>query len=240
MIDKIRSSIVYSDPFDHIIIDNFFDIELANKLSEQFPVDAGYLYSYNNKIEVKQVCNHWDRFPKETYNVFWNFCSKDFTDALSQKFNNISLCPDITLHGAGWHIHKSGGKLNIHQDYVTHPKINYKRKLNLLVYLSKEWDSSWNGGLQLWSHDDKNNRPKNLIKTINIKFNRAVIFDTTQNSWHGLPDTICCPANLSRKSLAMYYLIPTNEASRNRALFVPTKEQEEDPEVLSFISERLK
>ena len=73
-------------------------------------------------------------------------------------------------------------------------------------------------------------------------YNRAVLFDTTQNSWLGLPTPLTCPKGKYRKSIAMYYLTDSdnNEEVRKRALFAPRKEQENDPKVLELIKERTK
>ena len=116
----------------------------------------------------------------------------------------------------------------------------YQRKLNIIIYLSKEWNPSWGGGLQLWSHDEETNKPKDRVKYVEVKYNRAVIFDTTQNSWHGLPEPLSCPEGVFRKSLALYYVTPANNAvdPRYRALFAPTKDQESDPTVLDLIQKR--
>jgi Rps23 Pro-64 3,4-dihydroxylase Tpa1-like proline 4-hydroxylase len=151
-----------------------------------------------------------------------------------------SLYPDIGLHGAGWHIHGTGGKLNVHLDYSLHPKLNLQRKLNLILYLTEDWDSSWGGGLELWSHDEQTNKPKKCEKVIDNVFNRAVIFDTTQNSWHGFPEPITCPEGTYRKSIAFYYLTdpPENVDKRKRALYAPYKEQETNVEILELIKKR--
>ena len=79
-----------------------------------------------------------------------------------------------------------------------------------------------------------------MIKTISPKFNRAVLFDTTQNSWHGLPDPLKCPKDEYRKSIAIYYLcnLPTNVSKRGRALFSPNENQKNDKEVLDLIKSR--
>ena len=78
------------------------------------------------------------------------------------------------------------------------------------------------------------------MKTISPKFNRAVLFDTTQNSWHGLPDPIQCPEEEYRKSIAIYYLcdLPPNISKRGRALFSPNEDQKNDEEVLNLIKSR--
>ena len=138
-------------------------------------------------------------------------------------------------------MHSRGGKLNIHLDYNINPKLNLQRKLNLIVYLTEDWDTSWGGGLELWSHDEENNLPLNREVVVDNIFNRAILFDTTQNSWHGLPQPITCPEGVYRKSIAVYYMtdIPEDANPRSRALYAPTKEQENDLEVLDFIKERV-
>ena len=150
------------------------------------------------------------------------------------------MYPDFGLNGGGLHTHRSGGKLNAHLDYSLHPKLRLERRLNLLIYLTPDWKTEWGGDLGLWNHDEEYKKPKNLISTISPQFNRAVLFDTTQNSWHGLPDPIQCPPEVTRNSLAVYYLCdPRSEAEdRSRALFVPHKEQENDPDVLELIRKR--
>jgi hypothetical protein len=94
----------------------------------------------------------------------------------------------------------------------------------------------------MWSHDAETNQPKELIKTIENKFNRVVLFDTTQNSWHGFPQAITCPQDKYRKSIAMYYLCePSSEAAqRSRALFAPTEDQKNDTEIMKLIENRAK
>jgi hypothetical protein len=75
--------------------------------------------------------------------------------------------------------------------------------LNLIVYLNPEWDAAWGGNLQLqadpWNGDSSG-------PSVAPHFNRAVIFETTERSWHGF-STINLPPerkSLSRKSFAIY------------------------------------
>ena len=152
------------------------------------------------------------------------------------------MYPDYGLHGGGWHMHGTGGNLNVHKDYSVHPKLGLRRKLNLIVYLSENWNPDWGGAIEFWSHNEQNNRPLALEKSIDCMYNRAVLFDTTQNSWHGLPTPLTCPKGKYRKSIAMYYLTDADgdEEVRQRALFAPRKEQENDPNVLELIKERTK
>ncbi len=229
-------------PFDHIVIDDFFPLEKAKKLSEEFPdYDDSSWFFYNNPLEKKKTNNSWYDFPPETYKTFSFLNSCEFIKTLCEKTEIKKLYPDIGLHGGGWHIHSRGGKLNIHLDYSIHPKTGFQRKLNLIVYLTEGWRPEWGGGLEFWSHNPETRLPLKQEKVIDNVFNRAVLFDTTQNSWHGLPQPLNCPEGIYRKSLAVYYMTdpPEDVEPRNRALYAPTKDQENNKEILDLIQQRI-
>lgn len=232
-----------NDPFDHIVIDNFLDSSLAKQLSLEFMnYSSDNWFNYNNPLEHKKTNNNWFFFPPATYQYMSYLNSPQFIKRVEKITGIEGLLPDMGLHGAGWHIHGRGGKLNIHLDYSIHPKLKLLRKLNFILYLSDSWDPEWGGGLQLWSNNPQNNKPLRLEKTIEVKFNRAVLFDTTQHSWHGFPDPLTCPDNVYRKSIAMYYLTYASENvdSRSRALYSPSKDQENNQNIIKLIEERSK
>jgi len=228
-------------PFPHFIVDDFFEVDVAKKLEKEFPsFEDNVWHEYDNAIEVKKACNNWNAFPSGTYEAFSYLNSPSFVEFLSKcLFGNSKLYCDSGLNGAGWHIHSRGGKLNTHLDYSLHPKLGLQRKLNIIVYLNSEWQSEWGGHLGLWDNKSTD-APGDLIKEIEPKFNRAAIFDTTCNSWHGLPNPLECPENQFRKSLAVYYLMepPIDVDDRGKALFAPTAEQQHDDEVLELIKKR--
>ena len=228
-------------PFNHIVIDNFWRPEIAQELVAEFPDYNSDVWTahYHNPLEDKKACNHWDRFPKTTYQAFDYLNSNAFTNIVEHITNTWGIKNDIGLHGGGWHCHHKGGKLNIHLDYSIHPKLKLERHFNLIIYMTPNWNPKWGGGLELWGSDE-NGSPSQCVTTIENKFNRAVIFDTTQNSWHGLPEQLSCPEGINRQSLAIYYLTdPDSSANpRPRALYAPHKEQANDPEILEFIEKR--
>jgi 2OG-Fe(II) oxygenase superfamily len=147
---------------------------------------------------------------------------------------------DFGLNGGGWHMHGRGGDLNVHLDYSIHPKLGEQRKLNIILYMTPDWKEEWGGHLELWSHDEETNRPKDRVSRLAPKFNTAVIFDTTQNSWHGLPEFVSCPEGQYRRSLAAYYVrpAPANVDQRGRALFAPREDQKNNPEIEELIRKR--
>ena len=63
---------------------------------------------------------------------------------------------DPNLNGGGLHQIRSGGYLNVHTDFNFDPETKRNRRLNLLLYLNKDWDRAWNGDIELW---DERARP---------------------------------------------------------------------------------
>jgi hypothetical protein len=227
-------------PFDYCVIDNFFKDSIADQLSEEIPsFESPFWHEYNNAIEIKKTCNDWNKFPKLTYNTFSFLNSNTFIKYLEGLSKNFPLFADHGLNGGGWHIHSNGGKLNPHLDYSIHPKLGLQRKLNIIIYLEKDWKNEWGGHLGLYS-DTESDKSKKLEIEIEPKFNRCIIFDTTQNSWHGLSQVVNTPPNYCRKSMAVYYLTlpPKNVNERCKALFAPTKDQDGDKEVIDLIHKR--
>ena len=95
---------------------------------------------------------------------------------------------------------KSGGLLKVHTDFSKHPTNNFDRRVNVLIYLNKDWKEEYKGCLELWDKEMKSCKQKILPL-----FNKMVIFSTTDFSNHGHPDPIDCPNDISRKSIALYY-----------------------------------
>lgn len=239
--DEHREQFINATPFPHLVIDHFLDVDMATTLYQEIPTkESEVWFKYNNQIENKYVCNHWDRFPKHTYQFFTHVTSTEFTQQLSELTGIFPLVADVGLHGGGWHVHTRGGLLNVHKDYSIHPKLKLERALNLIVYLTPDWHPSWGGGLGLWT--EKNEQPHELIHNVDCLFNRALLFDTRKDSWHGLPTPIDCPPDARRTSLAVYYMtIPSEHVDpRERALFAPSEWQKGDTAVEELILRRSK
>jgi len=238
-----RSALNWQDaqPFPHLIVDNFIQLDLAKQLEADFPsFESDIWQKYSNAIEEKKLSNIWNHFPETTYRFFDYLNSDSFVKKLSRiLFNGDVLFSDPGLNGGGWHVHKTGGKLNTHLDYSIHPKLKKQRKINIIIYMNSEWEPEWGGHLGLWGNESAE-KPGALVKQIEPVFNRAVIFDTTCNSWHGLPDPLMSPDGQLRKSLAIYYLCepPEYVDQRGKALFAPTQEQANDEKVLELIKKR--
>jgi Rps23 Pro-64 3,4-dihydroxylase Tpa1-like proline 4-hydroxylase len=192
-------------PFEHIIIPNFLNKQYAEKIFNEYPIDiqSENWYKYNNPIEKKFANDNISIMPRCIKKIFNLLSCKEIISKISLLTGIKNLEYDPYLHGAGLHIHTTGGKLDMHLDYEKHPYLDKERKLNIILYMSKDWKEEWNGQTQLWNND----LSECIIKSPVI-FNTAIIFKTNEISWHGLPDEITCPEGVFRKTLAYYYLVP--------------------------------
>jgi len=227
-------------PFDHCIIDNFIVEPVISDLELEFlSYESDRWFRYENVLENKKALNDWNVFPSLTYRTLSTLCSTAFVTKLST-LCGVPLIADNGLHGGGWHVHGPNGNLNPHLDYSIHPKLGLLRKLNLIIYVSRHLKEEHGGHLGLWEHDQDNNCPGKLVKEIAPLYNRAVLFDTTQNSWHGMSRPLTPPPGVLRKSLALYFLCkpPTGAECRGRALFAARYEQRGDKSVADLIKQR--
>lgn len=200
-------------PFSHVTIDDFLDPDAIDDIHRHMPAVDKSWHQYHNPIEVKFANNNLSTFCPTLQKIFIAFATPYFVDKMRSLTGIHDLTSDQYLHGAGLHAHPRNGRLMMHLDYEKHPISNLQRRLNIILYMSKEWRPEWNGATELW--DAQMTR---RVQRVEAKFNRALIFQTDETSWHGVPDIIQCPPDVYRYSLAFYYLSPlVNAADQNKA-----------------------
>ena len=200
---KKKSEYLSATPFPNIIMEDFFDIDFLDKVVKDFPnlEKINSSQKYKNKNEVKFANNDYENFPNSIKLLFDFLNSNTFLEFL-QKITSIEekLIIDQELNGGGLHQIKAGGMLKIHTDFSKHPTLDLDRRINVLIYLNKNWKQEYGGDLELWDKE-----MKFCGKKIEPIYNKMVIFSTNDFSNHGHPELIKCPENISRKSIALYY-----------------------------------
>ncbi|HET7064870.1 MAG TPA: 2OG-Fe(II) oxygenase [Rudaea sp.] len=203
--DSLAARFRERDPFRHVVIDDFFAPDYCAQLLAQFPAfergnarneDGGL----GNKSTIEKIRGLGPAFGALDDLVQ----SRQFLDLIGRITGIPDLLYDPWYFGGGTHENRSGQDLDAHVDFNRHPVEKWHRRLNLIVYLNHEWNDSWGGSLEL--HSDPR-APDDRITTITPLYNRAVIFETTEWSWHAFP-RIALPADrqaLTRKSVALYF-----------------------------------
>ena len=204
-VDALATRFRDASPFRHVVIDDFLEASLAERLLAEFPAfDPARAIDENGAVGNKAV--HEDL--RALGPAFLAF------DDLAQSANFLSLVSAITgiprllhdpLHvGGGTHENRDRQALDAHVDFNRHPVTHHHRRLNLIVYLNHGWLDEWGGVLEL--HRDPRSADDEVVR-VSPRFNRAVIFETTEHSWHGF-STIRLPEDQrdrSRRSVALYF-----------------------------------
>jgi Rps23 Pro-64 3,4-dihydroxylase Tpa1-like proline 4-hydroxylase len=190
-------------PFPSIVIDDFFDEAILTKVLNDFPdlSKKNDIINYDNHNE-KKLAAKGERYFSDTTKAFVHYLNSQPMLEFLQELTGIKeiLMPDPYFDGGGYHEIKPGGLLKVHADFNKHQATMLDRRINLLVYLNKDWEESYGGHFELWDTDMK----KAETKVLPV-FNRIAVFSTTDFSYHGHPDPLTCPPDRSRKSIALYY-----------------------------------
>lgn len=201
--ERLRAEFSSARPFPYTCIDGFLDPDFAMKVASQYPTfeqarELGYEFKRVNEQRKVQV-NDPNLFPPDVRELNDALASPAFLDALSYITGIPELLADAKLRGGGMHLTGSGGRLDVHVDFNYLEEDTLHRRLNILVYLNRVWESTWGGEIELWDRKVKN-RGASLAPV----FNRCLIFETSDISFHGVRP-LACPPDLARISFAGYY-----------------------------------
>jgi hypothetical protein len=202
---QLSMAFAKAQPFRHIVIDNFLAPEACADLLAQFPpFERGNARNEAGEPGAKSTVERI-RGLGPSYTALDDLIqTREFLDLVGQITGIPQLLYDPWYFGGGTHENRTGQDLDPHVDFNRHPGNRWHRRLNLIVYLNHEWSDTWGGSLEL--HSDPR-APNDTVQLITPLYNRAVIFETTETSWHGFA-RIALPEekkSLSRKSIALYF-----------------------------------
>lgn len=199
---------IYSDPFPHIVIDNFLPkdqfIELRNSINQ-----TQYDYIGKPTFVQKKVGVAYKSIDDQLKNIVELLCS----ESILRKIATLSGIDHKKLIGLGdienfagyspYHITPSGGFLGSHVD---HSQIKTEGKTffhvaNSIFYISENWQENWGGETALFSRSGL--RIKKLVEP---KPNRLIMFLHSATSFHGVVKYSEC-ANSPRETIYNDYYI---------------------------------
>ena len=203
--DRFAARFSERDPFRHVVIDDFLTADYCAQLLGEFPPfergnarnEAGELGAKSTVEKIREL--------GPAYSALDDLIqTRAFLDLIGRITGIPGLLYDPWYFGGGTHENRAGQDLDAHVDFNRHPLERWHRRLNLIVYLNREWDDAWGGSLEL--HSDPR-AADDRITLITPLYNRAVIFETTEWSWHGFSRMVLPQdkSAISRKSIALYF-----------------------------------
>jgi Rps23 Pro-64 3,4-dihydroxylase Tpa1-like proline 4-hydroxylase len=201
--EALRNNFRNAKPFPFFCVDNFLRQEFAEEVLASFPsfADAQQVgrefKGVNEKGKVQVTDSKLFAGPVRRLNE--QLASREFLDLLSYVTGMRDLVADEHLVGGGIHQTGARGHLDVHVDFNYIKERELHRRLNILVYFNKGWLPEWGGNIELWDAD-----VKRCVQSLSPIFNRCVVFETNEISFHGV-SAVKCPDGVSRKSFAAYY-----------------------------------
>jgi Rps23 Pro-64 3,4-dihydroxylase Tpa1-like proline 4-hydroxylase len=234
----LRNLYSSAEPFPHIEIDNFLIPSVALTGSQKFPSqrESSWVH-YSHFNEDKCAITNVSRMPDFFRELIAELNSHHFIESLEKLTGVSNLKADPTLQGGGLHLTKRGGFLNIHADFTAHPiQRSWQRQVNLLLYFNQNWTESYEGHLELWSRD-----MKNCVRKISPVLNKCVIFNTDTDSFHGVPEPLNCPPEITRNSLALYFYTETKTGTKAklRATNYRARPNQKDKKIIIWLDKVL-
>lgn len=213
--DALAAAFAGARPFRHLVIDGFLDAAFAEALLAQFPAfeqadNRGEDGRPGAKATLERIRGLGDAYARLDELVR----SAAFLRLLGELCGIDDLRYDPWYLGGGTHENRNGASLEPHVDFSVHPLERWERRINLILYLNHDWDPGWGGNLCLYEDPRRDGTP---AVSVAPAFNRCVVFETTDRSWHGF-DRIAAPSpGASRRSIALYFYTPLRKDAPRRA-----------------------
>ena len=201
ILDTLGGRYLTATPFPHVIIDDFLNPDLLSIVAEECTAIDRTRWRHTESHNERKFSSEDERqFPPTTRALIHYLNSGPFLAFLETLTQTPGLIANPYFRGGGLHQIRRGGSLGIHADFNFYDRLKVYRRLNLLVYLNAEWRDEWGGHLELWDREGTT-----CVESVAPIFNRAVLFETSNFSYHGHPHPLACPEDQARRSIALYY-----------------------------------
>ncbi|MBY0425560.1 MAG: 2OG-Fe(II) oxygenase, partial [Cytophagales bacterium] len=199
-IERLQQEFNSAKPYRHFVADNFVLDSVADALYQNFPSIEKFAKHYKGLNENKSEGANFSAFDPLFSSLKEDLMSPEFYYWMSQVtgIKDVFITEDAL--GCGLHQGINGSFLDIHIDFNIHVQKNVHRRLNFLLYLNKNWQHEYGGQLELWNAD-----MTKCEKYVEPSFNRCVVFETSEISYHGYTNKLKIPEGESRKSFYAYF-----------------------------------
>lgn len=211
--DGYREIFVHAWPFKHLAIEDFFEPAFAERLLTEFPrFDPQLARNEMGEIGGKAVNTRIREISPAYRELYDTIGGKPFLEMMSRISGIPDLILDPRMYGGGTHENLHGQELDPHVDFNYDEAQQLHRRLNVIIYLNKGWQPEWGGAIEI--HSNPRDPAANQIRGFDPIFNRCVMFETNEVSWHGFPKINLPPdqRDLSRKSISIYLYTTTRPA----------------------------
>lgn len=198
--EQFHESHLNASPVPLTIIDNFLPSDIFNSIVEDIKniPEQDYM-TFSAKESERKECRNFVNAPL-LQTLSNSFQSSPFVNWIEKITGRNKLIPDPHLRGGGLARVMSNNKLGLHTDFNWNDQLRLNRKVNLILYLTPNWQQEWNGDLELW-----NKEGTECVTRIEPKGNRLALWNYETWLLHGHSEKLVTPINTSRDNLIHFY-----------------------------------
>ncbi len=178
----------------YFIVDDLIDEEDCKNIYNSFNLKNDIWKHHSTFREKKSTTAKIDTLDPIVPTITDSFQTTEVVDCISKITGINNLEPDHSLYAGGISTMTKDDFLNPHIDNSHNATRTHFRRLNLLFYVSPNWNTEKGGNFELW--DSYVKTPKTIVS----KFNRLVVMETGPTTYHSVnpvkvEEFRCCVSN---------------------------------------------
>ena len=171
-------------PIRYWFLDEVLPVEIAVQIADVFP-KPGEMVLKKSLREDKYIAAQMNLYHPLLEEIIYAFQDQRIVALIGEICGIEKPIPDENLYAGGISLMGKNQFLNPHLDNSHDKDRNLWRVLNLLYYVTPDWEEAYGGNLELW--------PNGLSQppiTIHSKFNRLAIMETHSHSLHSVSPVV--------------------------------------------------
>jgi hypothetical protein len=198
---NLAGATVYCKPFPHFVLDNALPSETAERIQDEImELSDDEFDESDTQFESYFYLRRKSELPHRCEDLHHYLNSQEILDHISEMVG-IRVYPDKSRRWTSIEKWCNGDHAAIHTDTGKHPETGQKKEVVLILCLGEDWCEDYGGSLEIWD-----GQSIKCVRKIAHTFNRVVIIQCTDNSWHGIPDPVECKFNAHQLFYTVSYL----------------------------------
>jgi Rps23 Pro-64 3,4-dihydroxylase Tpa1-like proline 4-hydroxylase len=191
---RLRDEFAKPNRVPTFALDDLLPAEWARQIHEAFPAQ-GKMSFKNSVKERKHIAAQMNEHAAILEEAVYAFQDPSVVEIIGEITCLKALEPDAELYAGGVSAMVRGSYLKPHLDNSHDSKRQRYRALNLLYYVTPDWQPEFGGSLEVWDRG-----PSGVPRPFPALFNRLVVMATNRNSWHSVSEIVgdarrCCVSN---------------------------------------------
>lgn len=191
---KMKKEFSVKGRINTCFIDNLLPENIARDIYNAFP-SPEEMAIHKSLRENKRIAAQMDLYNPLLEEIVYAFQDPRIVKLVEEITGLKEMVPDELLYAGGISLMSKGNFLNPHLDNSHDNDRESYRVLNLLYYVTPDWQEENGGNLELWDNGVKNSQ-----RTIHSRFNRLVLMVTNKSSYHSVSKVLsdgkrCCVSN---------------------------------------------